>query len=55
VQIDVFSSNIVESFEITSGITKLGDYELHDLVALELVPSPAIPFHKESSGYRGVT
>ncbi|CAK9231171.1 unnamed protein product [Sphagnum troendelagicum] len=33
--IDVFSSNIVESSEITSGITKLGDYELHDLVALD--------------------
>ncbi len=55
VQIDVFSSNIVESSEITSGITKLGDYELHDLVALELVPSPANPFlpqWKFSSVYR---
>jgi hypothetical protein len=33
----------------------LGDYELHDLVALELVPFPANPFlpqWKFSSGYR---
>jgi hypothetical protein len=33
----------------------LGDYELHDLVALELVPSPANPFlpqWKFSSVYR---
>lgn len=27
----------MESSEVTSGITKLGDYELHDLVALEYV------------------
>ncbi|KAG0615572.1 hypothetical protein M758_5G052200 [Ceratodon purpureus] len=31
----VFAHNIVESSEVTSGITKLGDYELHDLVALD--------------------
>lgn len=34
-QLRVFAHNIVESSEVTSGITKLGDYELHDLVALE--------------------
>ena len=34
-QIRVFAHNIVESSEVTSGITKLGDYELHDLILLE--------------------
>eukprot|EP00252_Welwitschia_mirabilis_P027077 TRINITY_DN9158_c0_g1_i3.p1 TRINITY_DN9158_c0_g1~~TRINITY_DN9158_c0_g1_i3.p1 ORF type:complete len:1022 (-),score=279.00 TRINITY_DN9158_c0_g1_i3:488-3553(-) len=31
----VFVDNVVESSEVTSGITKLGDYELHDLVDLD--------------------
>ncbi|KAL7154912.1 hypothetical protein ABFS83_03G036100 [Erythranthe nasuta] len=31
----VFADNIVESSEITSGVTRIGDYELHDLVLLE--------------------
>lgn len=34
-QLRVFAHNIVESSEVTSGITKLGEYELHDLVTLE--------------------
>ncbi|ERN01275.1 hypothetical protein AMTR_s00002p00250180 [Amborella trichopoda] len=33
--IRVFADNVVESSEITSGITKIGDYELHDLVLLD--------------------
>ncbi|KAF6153369.1 hypothetical protein GIB67_003559 [Kingdonia uniflora] len=33
--IRVFADNVVESSEVTSGITKIGDYELHDLVLLE--------------------
>ncbi|KAK9071293.1 hypothetical protein SSX86_009861 [Deinandra increscens subsp. villosa] len=31
----VFSDNVVESSEVTSGITKIGDFELHDLVQLD--------------------
>nr|GEX49830.1 hypothetical protein [Tanacetum cinerariifolium] len=31
----VFSDNVVESSEVTSGISKIGDFELHDLVQLE--------------------
>ncbi|KAK3043790.1 hypothetical protein RJ639_000489, partial [Escallonia herrerae] len=31
----VFSDNVVESSEVTSGITRIGDYELHDLVLLD--------------------
>lgn len=33
--IRVFADNVVESSEVTSGVTKLGDYELHDLVQLD--------------------
>nr|XP_043635617.1 putative transcription elongation factor SPT5 homolog 1 [Erigeron canadensis] len=33
----VFSDNVVESSEVTSGITKIGDFELHDLVQLDNV------------------
>ncbi|BBN10641.1 transcription elongation factor SPT5 [Marchantia polymorpha subsp. ruderalis] len=33
--IKVFTANIVESSEVTSGLNKLGDYELHDLVLLD--------------------
>ncbi|KAL3638889.1 hypothetical protein CASFOL_016796 [Castilleja foliolosa] len=33
--IRVFADNVVESSEVTSGITRLGDYELHDLVHLD--------------------
>nr|KAJ0217171.1 hypothetical protein LSAT_V11C300154100 [Lactuca sativa] len=33
--LQVFSDNVVESSEVTSGITKIGDYELHDLVQLD--------------------
>lgn len=33
--IRVFADDVVESSEVTSGITKLGDYELHDLVQLD--------------------
>lgn len=34
-QIRVFADHVVESSEITTGITRIGDYELHDLVLLE--------------------
>ncbi|XP_077211563.1 putative transcription elongation factor SPT5 homolog 1 isoform X2 [Tasmannia lanceolata] len=33
--IRVFADNVVESSEITSGVSKIGDYELHDLVLLD--------------------
>ncbi|XP_058074937.1 putative transcription elongation factor SPT5 homolog 1 [Magnolia sinica] len=33
--IRVFADNVVESSEVTAGVTKLGDYELHDLVLLD--------------------
>ncbi|KAL5975076.1 hypothetical protein ACLOJK_031752 [Asimina triloba] len=33
--IRVFADTVVESSEVTSGVTKLGDYELHDLVLLD--------------------
>lgn len=31
----VFADNVVESSEVTSGIARIGDYELHDLVQLD--------------------
>ncbi|GAA0147810.1 hypothetical protein LIER_36587 [Lithospermum erythrorhizon] len=31
----VFADNVVESSEVTSGVTRIGDYELHDLVQLD--------------------
>jgi transcription elongation factor SPT5 len=31
----VFADHVVESSEVTTGVTKIGDYELHDLVLLE--------------------
>lgn len=34
-QIHVFADDVVESSEVTSGINRIGDYELHDLVLLE--------------------
>uniref|UniRef100_A0ACD5Z5R6 Uncharacterized protein n=1 Tax=Avena sativa TaxID=4498 RepID=A0ACD5Z5R6_AVESA len=33
--IRVFADHLVESSEVTTGITKIGDYELHDLVLLD--------------------
>lgn len=33
--IRVFADNVVESSEVTTGVTKIGDYELHDLVMLD--------------------
>ncbi|GMJ12414.1 global transcription factor group A2 [Hibiscus trionum] len=33
--IRVFADNVVESSEVTTGITKIGEYELHDLVLLD--------------------
>ncbi|CAL5384561.1 unnamed protein product [Camellia sinensis] len=33
--IRVFADNVVESSEVTSGVTRIGDYELHDLVMLD--------------------
>ncbi|AQL01205.1 Putative transcription elongation factor SPT5 homolog 1 [Zea mays] len=33
--IRVFADHVVESSEITTGITRIGDYELHDLVLLD--------------------
>ncbi|KAI4320600.1 hypothetical protein MLD38_034061 [Melastoma candidum] len=33
--IRVFADDVVESSEVTSGLTKMGDYELHDLVLLD--------------------
>ena len=34
-QIRVFADHVVESSEVTTGITSIGNYELHDLVVLE--------------------
>ncbi|CAM8979670.1 unnamed protein product [Rhodiola kirilowii] len=34
-EIRVFADDVVESSEVTSGITKLGDYELRDLVLID--------------------
>lgn len=34
-QIRVFADDVVESSEVTTGVTRIGDYELHDLVLLE--------------------
>ncbi|CAI0395931.1 unnamed protein product [Linum tenue] len=31
----VFADDVVESSEVTTGVTKIGDYELHDLVLLD--------------------
>ncbi|KAL6315741.1 hypothetical protein AAG906_007164 [Vitis piasezkii] len=31
----VFADDVVESSEVTSGVTRIGDYELHDLVLLD--------------------
>lgn len=33
--IRVFADHVVESSEVTTGVTKLGDFELHDLVLLD--------------------
>ncbi|XP_072952889.1 putative transcription elongation factor SPT5 homolog 1 [Typha angustifolia] len=33
--IRVFADHVVESSEITTGVTRIGDYELHDLVLLD--------------------
>ncbi|KAL6962353.1 hypothetical protein U1Q18_037310 [Sarracenia purpurea var. burkii] len=33
--IRVFADNVVERSEVTSGVTRIGDYELHDLVMLD--------------------
>ncbi|XP_057533814.1 putative transcription elongation factor SPT5 homolog 1 [Amaranthus tricolor] len=33
--IRVFADHVVESSEVTTGVTKIGDYELHDLVLLD--------------------
>ncbi|KDP43057.1 hypothetical protein JCGZ_25243 [Jatropha curcas] len=33
--IRVFADDVVESSEVTTGITKIGEYELHDLVVLD--------------------
>ncbi|KAA3453571.1 Global transcription factor group A2 isoform 1 [Gossypium australe] len=33
--IRVFADDVVESSEVTTGVTKIGDYELHDLVLLD--------------------
>lgn len=35
VQIRVFADHVVETSEVATGITKIGIYELHDLVLLE--------------------
>ena len=32
----MFADNVVESSEVTTGVTRIGDYELHDLVMLLL-------------------
>jgi transcription elongation factor SPT5 len=34
-QIRVFADYAVESSEVTTGITRIGDYELHDLVLVK--------------------
>ncbi|CAL1412672.1 unnamed protein product [Linum trigynum] len=31
----VFADDVVESSEVTTGVTKIGDYELHDLILLD--------------------
>jgi len=33
--IRVFADDVVESSEVTTGVTRIGDYELRDLVLLE--------------------
>ncbi|KAK7351051.1 hypothetical protein VNO77_10199 [Canavalia gladiata] len=33
--IRVFADDVVESSEVTTGVTRIGDYELHDLVLLD--------------------
>ncbi|KAM7255769.1 hypothetical protein ACFE04_011510 [Oxalis oulophora] len=33
--IRVFADDVVESSEVTTGVTKIGDYELHDLVLMD--------------------
>lgn len=38
----MFADDVVESSEVTSGITRIGDYELHDLVLLEYTFSLAL-------------
>uniref|UniRef100_A0A0C9RJB2 Transcription elongation factor SPT5 n=1 Tax=Wollemia nobilis TaxID=56998 RepID=A0A0C9RJB2_9CONI len=47
----VFADNVVESSEITSGVTKLGDYELHDLVQLDHT-SFGVIVRVESDGFQ---
>ncbi|XP_057873734.1 putative transcription elongation factor SPT5 homolog 1 [Cryptomeria japonica] len=49
--IRVFADNVVESSEITSGVTKLGDYELHDLVQLDHT-SFGVIVRVESDGFQ---
>ncbi|GER47850.1 transcription elongation factor SPT5 [Striga asiatica] len=38
----VFADNVVESSEVTSGVTRIGDYELHDLVLKGVAERPDV-------------
>ncbi|KAG9456809.1 hypothetical protein H6P81_001317 [Aristolochia fimbriata] len=49
--IRVFADDVVESSETTSGITKIGDYELHDLVLLNDM-SFGVIVHVESEAFQ---
>ncbi|KAK1308610.1 hypothetical protein QJS10_CPA09g00142 [Acorus calamus] len=49
--IRVFADNVVESSEVTSGITRIGDYELHDLVLLDNM-SFGVIIRVESEGFQ---
>ncbi|RWW34112.1 hypothetical protein GW17_00001132 [Ensete ventricosum] len=49
-QIRVFADHVVESSEITTGVTRVGDYELHDLVLLESLILVALLAGGENEG-----
>ncbi|KAK1281423.1 hypothetical protein QJS04_geneDACA004957 [Acorus gramineus] len=51
--IRVFADNVVESSEVTSGITRIGDYELHDLVLLDNM-SFGVIIRVESEGFQNL-
>ncbi|KAA8546512.1 hypothetical protein F0562_002749 [Nyssa sinensis] len=47
----VFSDNVVESSEVTTGVTRIGNYELHDLVLLDNMTFGVI-IHVESEAFQ---
>ncbi|KAK6938324.1 KOW protein [Dillenia turbinata] len=50
--IRVFADNVVKSSEVTAGVTKLGDYELHDLVLLEEIKCKIDRKHNAPDRYK---